>query len=118
MLDEKAADIVRNTVPNYEYVPEFIRALRRLPVGNFVSFPAEILRTSTNIVAKSLDEIADPITRSIGMRRLAGFSATTAILPPGVVEAVKMIYDVTEDELMALKKFLPRWSKKLYYSSS
>ena len=111
MLDEKAADIVRNTVPNYEYVPEFIRALRRLPVGNFVSFPAEILRTSTNIVAKSLDEIADPITRSIGMRRLAGLSATTAILPPGVVEAVKMIYDVTEDELMALKKFLPRWSK-------
>ena len=49
-IEEMAANITRNTVPNYEYVPEFIRSLRRMPVGNFVSFPAEILRTGTGIV--------------------------------------------------------------------
>ena len=105
------ADIVRNTVPNYEYVPEFIRSLRKLPVGNFVSFPAEILRTSTGIVQQALKEINDPITRAIGMKRLAGFAATTAVVPPTMVEMFKTIYDYTDDELEALKRFLPNWSK-------
>ena len=41
-LKEEAADIVRNTVPNYAYVSDFVKGLRRSPLGNFVSFPAEI----------------------------------------------------------------------------
>ena len=57
LIDEQAADIVRNNIPNYAYVSEFIKGLRKWPVGNFVSFPAEILRTSTNIVSRGLDEI-------------------------------------------------------------
>ena len=35
----------------------FPKGLRKYPIGNFVSFPAEILRTSTNIVSRGLDEI-------------------------------------------------------------
>ena len=96
-LKSMTADIVRNTVPNYEYVPEFIRSLRKLPVGNFVSFPAEILRTSTGIVQQAVKEINDPITRAIGMKRLAGFAATTAVVPPTMVEMFKTIYDYTDD---------------------
>ncbi len=110
-LKKMSGKIVRNTVPNYEYVPEFIRSLRRFPVGNFVSFPAEILRTSTGIVQQALEEIANPITRSIGMKRLAGFAATTAVVPPAIVGMFKTIYDYTEDEVQALKRFLPDWSK-------
>jgi len=110
-LDEMAANITRNTVPNYEYVPEFIKALRRMPVGNFVSFPAEILRTGTGIVQQAIKEINDPILRSIGMKRLAGLAATTAILPPAMVSMFKTIYDITDEELAALKRFLPDWSK-------
>jgi hypothetical protein len=106
-----AADIVRNTVPNYEYVPEFIRSLRRMPIGNFVSFPAEILRTGTGIVQQGIKEINDPVLRAIGMKRLAGFAATIAVVPPAIVEMFKTIYDVTEDELAAIKRFLPSWSK-------
>ena len=53
-LDEEAASIVRNNIPNYDYVGSFIKGLRRFPVGNFVSFPAEIIRTSTNIVRRGL----------------------------------------------------------------
>ena len=108
---EMSADIVRNTVPNYDYVPQFIRNLRRMPIGNFVSFPAEILRTGSNIFQQSIKEIKNPITRSIGMKRLAGLTATTAILPPAMVELFKTIYDYTDEEVAALKRFLPEWSK-------
>ncbi len=110
-LDETISKITRNTVPNYEYVPEFIKALRRMPVGNFVSFPAEILRTGVGIVEQGIKEINDPVLRSIGMKRLAGLAATTAILPPAMVSMFKTIYDYTDEELAALKRFLPDWSK-------
>ena len=110
-IEEMAASITRNTVPNYEYVPAFIKSLRRMPIGNFVSFPAEILRTGTGIVQQAIKEINDPVLRAIGMKRLAGFAATMAVVPPAMVEMFKTIYDVTEDELAAIKRFLPSWSK-------
>ena len=50
-------DIVKNNIPNYDYVSDFVKSLRKLPIGNFVSFPAEIVRTGTNIVSTALDEI-------------------------------------------------------------
>ena len=56
-IKRQAADLVKNNVPNYAFVSEFVKGLRKLPVGNFVAFPAEILRTGTNIVDTALDEI-------------------------------------------------------------
>ena len=35
-LNEEAASIVRNNVPNYDYVSEFVKGLRTWPIGNFV----------------------------------------------------------------------------------
>ena len=55
-LNEYSADIVKNTIPNYERVPQFIQDLRRLPLGNFIAFPAEIVRTSLNTVQRGIDE--------------------------------------------------------------
>ena len=37
-LKEEAADIVKNTVPNYAYVGQFVRGMGNLPFGNFMSF--------------------------------------------------------------------------------
>ena len=37
--------LVRNNVPNYSYVSDFVKGLRKFPLGNFVAFPAEIMRT-------------------------------------------------------------------------
>ena len=54
---KEAADIVKNNIPNYDFVPEFIKGLRKFPLGNFVSFPAEIARTGTNIVERALRDI-------------------------------------------------------------
>ena len=69
-----AADNVRNLVPNYELVPEFIKGLRMVPLGNFVAFPAEILRTGFNILNTAAKELSsdDIAIREIGMKRLMG----------------------------------------------
>jgi len=111
-LAKRAASIVRNTVPNYAYVSDFIKGLRRSPLGNFVSFPAEIVRTTFNITEQGLKELADPALRSIGARRLIGLGTTLAIIPPTVVEAFRGMYGITRDELAAMRNFLPEWSRE------
>ena len=116
-LDEAAARIVRNNVPNYDYVSAGIKDLRRAPIGNFVSFPAEIIRTSVNIMKKGLDEfnyVAPNGTKpfkTIGMTRLAGYGLTATVIPYGLVEGFKAAYNVTNEEMSALRRFVPEWSK-------
>ena len=110
-LDEMAANIVRNNVPNYDYVSQSIKALRRWPVGNFVSFPAEILRTSTNILKTALSEIKNPMLRRIGMQRLTGMAFTMAAVPYGATKLGQVLYDVSEEQLAAIRRFVAPWSK-------
>ena len=119
-LKREAADIVKNNIPNYDYVSDFIKGLRKLPVGNFVSFPAEIARTGTNIVSRALREISEEVIvdgktykpfQAIGYTRLFGFGATTAAIPMATVAAFQAIYDVTDDEREAIRRFAAQWSK-------
>ena len=90
---------------------DFIKGTRKLPFGNFISFPAEIMRTSANIVQRALKEInytqvVDGKTikplEGIGLTRLFGFGATTLAVPYAAVESAKALYNVTEEEMPAL----------------
>ena len=119
-LNELAADLVRNNVPNYSYVSDFIKGLRKFPLGNFVAFPAEIMRTGVNIVDTALKElnytiqIGDDIVKPFagrGRQRLMGMLLTTAALPIGTTAALKTIYDISEDEMNAMKRYVADWSK-------
>ena len=120
-LDEEAADLIRNQIPNYDMVNDFIRATRKLPLGNFVSFPAEIMRTTANILNRAIKEINMTHTlddgrivkplQGIGYKRLFGLGTTVVAVPYGTVEAAKAIYGVTEDEMQAMRRFVPDWSK-------
>ena len=56
-LKKEAADIVKNTVPNYNFVGDIVRTARVLPVGNFMSFPSEMIRTTTNIGGQAIKEL-------------------------------------------------------------
>ena len=111
-LMREAASIVRNTVPNYAYVSDFIKGLRRSPLGNFVSFPAEIMRTSFNIVEQGIKELRNEATRSIGAKRLLGYGITVATIPPAIVEIFRGMYGITRDQLAAMRRFLPEWSRE------
>ena len=138
-LKQEAARIVKNTVPNYAYVGSAVKTARILPIGNFMSFPAEMIRTTTNIAEQGLTEMRhsrpvrgssvtpyvldaetgqlvknDAITRGTygtGFKRISGMATTLVVVPETVVEGAKFLYDVTEDEIQALRQFVPEWSK-------
>ena len=120
-MKDEAAAIVRNNIPNYAYVSDFVKGLRQYPLGNFVSFPAEIMRTGTNIVQRGLDEmfytvklpngkVVTPL-RSIGLQRLTGMAVTTSAVPYAAVAAGQALYDVSEDEIQAMRRYVAKWSK-------
>jgi hypothetical protein len=115
LLKARAAQIVRDTVPNYtKGASELVRLGRRLPVGNFITFPAEILRTGFNIVYQGLDDLASPIKgiRKRGQQRLAGFATTTMVAPVAALESAYAISGVNREEMEAYKRtFAPSWQK-------
>ena len=138
-LKQEAANIVKNTVPNYDFVGSAVRTARLLPIGNFMSFPSEMIRTSTNIVQQGLKEMRhskktigsnlgltvvdaatgqrvanDAIARgtfSTGFKRLLGMATFTTGVPIALTEGAAAIYDVSKEELDALRRFVPEWSK-------
>ena len=135
-----ATDLIKQTMPTYSMVPEAIKALRRIPVmGNFISFPAEIIRTTGNILNRSVKELsfkADDAfieqlmrskniskematqqanafarqVRGIGAERLSGYVAMAAVAPMGIRDASHTMLGITEEEENLLQKAAPPWS--------
>ena len=112
-LDEIAGNMVRNQVPNYNYVGTTAKALRQSPFGNFIAFPLEIMRTGNNIMTQAVEEITSgvPGLRNIGLRRLGSFGLTVGGIPVGLAATFKAKNNVTDEEMSALRKFVPEWSK-------
>ena len=146
VLNREAANIVKNTVPNYAFVGSAVRTARLLPVGNFMSFPSEMIRTTTNIAELGLNEmrhipaagvrvkgsnlgltvteiLADGTEQVVknnalesgaygdGIKRLLGLATFTTAAPVALTEGAKALYDVSSEELDALRRFVPEWSK-------
>ena len=116
LITEEAADIVRNTVPNYNMVPEVIKGLRKVPlIGNFISFPAEIIRTGTNTINRGIKELAskNPELQKTGLRRLTGAIFTAGVVPVALQNLAISLTGVAKEELEAYKKALgPSWQKE------
>ena len=119
-LNKLSADLVKNNVPNYAMVSEFIKGLRKFPLGNFVAFPAEIMRTGVNIVETALKEMNYSIVvngktvkplAARGRQRLMGMGITTAAVPLGTVAAAQTAYDISKDEMSAMRRYVADWSK-------
>ena len=105
-----ATQNVREMLPNYAYVSPFIKGMRQMPIGNFVSWPSEIIRGSTNMTLKAIKETKDPIMQRMGYERLLGMTAAWATLPPLAVWGFSQAYGFTREKLNALKEFVPWFS--------
>ncbi len=105
-MKREAAEIVKDTVPNYARVPEAIKRLRQLPFGNFVAFPAEMIRTSGNILGRSIKELASesPELREIGMKRLSGLVSVNAAIPASLVKAGTLLTGADQEQIDAYKR--------------
>jgi len=64
-IKQMAAQRTRDMMPNYRLVPRAIKMTGYSPVGDFVAFPAEMIRTSKNLAKYTFDDI-----------RNAGFKAS------------------------------------------
>ncbi len=105
-VDDISAYIIRNTYPTYSKVPPFIQNLRKLPLGAFISFPAEILRTGANIVSLGLKETSssNPAIRQMGLRRLTGAFMTSYATGTGLVELAQFLTNSTDAQWDAYKR--------------
>jgi len=113
-IKEAAAWYIRNTYPTYSKVPEAIKAIRKLPFGNFVSFPAEMIRTTFNIMNIAAKEISssNPLLRQIGYRRMIGAYTVLGGAGTAAVNIASELSGVTMEELEAYKNsFAADWNK-------
>lgn len=110
-LEKQVAEIVRNTVPTYSMVPKLIKSIRRFPLlGSFVSWPAEIARTTYHVYAQALSEIKVPETRAIGIKRLA--SAMAVMSSTFALTALnRYVNNIDRQQDDAMREFMPPWNK-------
>ena len=108
---KEAAAVVRETIPNYAYVSDFVKGVRRSPLGNFASFPAEIFRTGANNLQRGIKESKDPVRSVIGKTRLTGQALTYATVPVVAYEGARALYGISRDAAEAIREFVPDWSK-------
>ena len=127
-------DIVKATMPTYSMVPEIIKNIRRIPVvGNFMSFPAEIMRTTGNIVNRGLKELSFKAVdngqsliqgltpeaakvlqrqvRAIGAKRLSSYVAMATVAPGATVAAAHSVLGITPEQEAMIQQSAPFFSK-------
>ena len=106
-IRQAASWYTRNTIPTYSKVPAFIQELRRSPFGNFVSFPAEMLRTTFNNMTISVKEAAstNPELRSMGIRGLLGLYTVLGGASMGIKGLYGSITGIGDEEMNLFKQY-------------
>jgi hypothetical protein len=106
-----AAERVKNTRPTYSRVPRIIKAFRLQPlIGNFVSWPSEMLRILPNTLRYAVEDIRTPGMRRYGLQRLIGmFAGTSAVY--GLIELAKWATGFNDRKTDALRRFVAPYQK-------
>ncbi len=129
-IKEEAADIVRNTVPNYAYVSDIVKGLRTTPFSNFASFPSAIMNSGVGIgkrifkemkhskptrgsnmtpmvyeIGKGMVKNDNPLW-GIGMKRLLGSATAFGTLGMGIGAGYKAIFGTSDKQEAALERWV------------
>ena len=115
LIKQRSAQIVRDTVPNYnKAASELVTLMRKWPLGNFIVFPMEIYRTGFNIMRQAADEMSSPIEgiAARGRQRMMGLIGITTVLPAGLTTLGYALSGVSKEEMDTYQKyFAPKWEK-------
>ena len=95
-------------------VPQIIKNIRNLPLGNFIAFPAEILRTSAHLIEIGARELTsnNPLIRQMGARRLIGAASVFGGTGSIIAAAAEKITGVSQEKMDAFKRSVaPEYQK-------
>ena len=106
IIKEMSAFYVTNVIPTYSKTPAAIGVIRQLPVGNFVAFPAEIMRTSMRNLQFAARELAsdNAVLRQNGMKRLFGTMATNYGLYNALAAVGSAVTGISQDMVNAYRR--------------
>lgn len=122
-VEQEAARLTRNGLPNYDLVPENIQKLRGVPlVGKFFSFLSESMRLSVTIPRQGFKELqlsrqlakeglgnASSIMSKRGVDRLSGYSVFAIGGGAAATGVANYANGVAQETIDNLKPFLPKW---------
>lgn len=108
-----AAEITRDTMPDYSRVPRAVQALRKTVVlAPFVAFSSEMIRNnyhSIKLIRKELKS-DNPGIRAIGARRAVGYVLSHSV-HVAAYYALRAAFGVDEEEAKATNSFVSSWDK-------
>ena len=113
-VDELSSWYVRKLMPTYSELPEAIKNLRKLPVGNFISWPAAMLKISGEGIRVGLREASSdmPEIRQLGIRKLIGLFTTYGGAGYVINGLAQKLTGVSDEQIEAYKRsFAPEYSK-------
>lgn len=111
--ETEAARIIRDTYPTYSQVGKAVRMIRRFPLaGTFVSFTAETIRTSANMVRliaeNAKDHPAYAAQKAVGLA--AAYSAAFAFQT-----VTRDMWGVDDEEEEAIRDLAADWNQNSPY---
>ena len=112
----RASQRVRDTMPSYTVASPFARQLSKLPIGTYALFPAEMARTTKNIIKIGGKDFIEGIRTGnveqvkTGLARLGGLTITAGGLA-AYEESNNEAYGITSDNQRALDASAPLWGQ-------
>jgi hypothetical protein len=122
-LNNKAGELTRNGLPNYDLVPDNLKELRSVPfIGTFFSFLSESMRLAGTIprqinnefkIARELKDMgadeASEIMKSRAMDRATGFTTFGIGGGAAATAIANLAIGTGADVIDNIKPFLPEW---------
>ncbi len=112
----RASQRVRDTLPSYTVASPFARQLSKLPIGTYALFPAEMARTTKNVIKIGGKDLIEGIRTGnveqmkTGLARLGGLTITAGGLA-AYEESNNEAYGITSNNQRALDVSSPPWGQ-------